>query len=127
MNRAEQREKDFARALDALTEGAAAAKSALEVDGVIQRFEFTYELFWKLLSDRLREQGLDAKSPKRCFDEGQKLGWIVDEGIAFAMLNDRNETVHRYGKTISRQIFRRIKKQYVPFLRRSFDILSEKE
>jgi hypothetical protein len=79
MNRAEQREKDFARALDALTEGAGEAKSALEIDGVIQRFEFTYELFWKLLSDRLREQGLDAQSPKRCFGDYAEFG-IVTKG-----------------------------------------------
>jgi len=36
-------------ALNKLTEGVENARDELDRDGVIQRFEFTFESFWKLL------------------------------------------------------------------------------
>lgn len=39
----------FKDALGRLREGAAQARDELDKDGVIQRFEFTFELMWKAL------------------------------------------------------------------------------
>jgi nucleotidyltransferase substrate binding protein (TIGR01987 family) len=34
------------------------------MDGTIQRFEFTFELFWKTLRRFLQQEGIDTASPK---------------------------------------------------------------
>jgi len=58
MKRLEQVKEDFERALKALEQAANEAESDLEIDGMIQRFEFTYELLWKLLKLYLEREGI---------------------------------------------------------------------
>ena len=61
--------RNFSRALrrlqDALEEGAEALNE-LEQEGVIQRFEYTFELAWQTLKDRLEHDGivLNAVTPR---------------------------------------------------------------
>ena len=43
-------------------EGDIEALSALELEGLIQRFEFAFELGWKLLEDRLEHDGVSLMS-----------------------------------------------------------------
>jgi nucleotidyltransferase substrate binding protein (TIGR01987 family) len=69
MKRLEQTENDFTNALKALEQAVSEATRDLEIDGAIQRFEFTYELFWKLLRAYLQEQGIIVNTPKECFKE----------------------------------------------------------
>ena len=67
ISRWRQRLGDFENALSRLNE-ALTMKSfdELEKDGVIQRFEFTFELAWKTLKDYLEDQGfIDVSSPKK--------------------------------------------------------------
>lgn len=46
MKRVEQARQELEKGLAALEEAVDLAHTDLEVDGTIQRFEFTYELFW---------------------------------------------------------------------------------
>ena len=85
----------------------------LEIDGAIQRFEFTFELFWKLLKIYLETQGFISLSPKACFKDAYKIGLLQNQEIVIKMLDDRNLSVHTYDHKISRKIFERIKKEYV--------------
>jgi nucleotidyltransferase substrate binding protein (TIGR01987 family) len=75
MKRFEQVKDDFERALKALEESVVEAESDLEIDGVIQRFEFTYELLWKLLKIYLEREGIIAKTPRECFKESFRLAF----------------------------------------------------
>ena len=59
----------FESAFIKLKEGADRAKDELEEDGVIQRFEFTFELFWKALKIFLQEKGILARTPRDVFKE----------------------------------------------------------
>ncbi len=103
----------FKRAFDKLREGALCAHLELEVDGVIQRFEFTFELLWKTLRVFLKEKGIDAKTPKDCLKEAFRLGWLQEESQFLQMLEDSNETSHVYEEKKAREIFERIKGRYV--------------
>ena len=108
--------KRFKDAFVKLKEGSVRAKLELEIDGVIQRFEFTFELLWKTLRIFLKEQGVDVKTPKDCLKEAFRLGWLKEEQIFIQMLEDRNETSHVYEEKKAREIFARIKSQYVALI-----------
>lgn len=105
-------------AFSQLKEGSETAQAELEIDGVIQRFEFTFELFWKALKIILEDKGVAAKTPRDVLKEAFRLEWLDNEGLFLNMLEDRNRSSHIYSKKTSREIFERIKNSYVPAISR---------
>ena len=105
-------------AIKRLDEGVKEAKDNLGRDGVIQRFEFTFELLWKTLRLFLLDEGIITKSPKESLKEGFKFGLIKDEEIFLDMLEDINLTSHIYSEEVSAEIFKRIKTRYLTPLKR---------
>lgn len=99
-----------------LKEGVHQAKDELEKDGVIQRFEFTFEMAWKSLKIVLFKEGIDARTPKQCLKEAFRLVLIEEEKAFLDMLEDRNKMSHIYNQEEADKIFQRIKKDYVPAL-----------
>ena len=70
-------------------------------DGIIQRFEFTFELGWKTLKEVFESEGLiGLNSPKMVLKEAFVSRLIEDEGIWLKMLMDRNATSHIYSENI---------------------------
>ena len=100
-------------AIKRLDEGVKEAKDNLGRDGVIQRFEFTFELLWKTLRLFLLDEGIITKSPKESLKEGFKFGLIKDEEIFLDMLEDINLTSHIYSEEVTKEIFKRIKTRYL--------------
>lgn len=100
-------------AFQRLEEGINSVKDDLDKDGVIQRFEFTFELLWKTVKVHLEDKGILCKSPKDCLQQAFKYGLITDELVYLNMLNDRNRTSHLYGQSTSEEIFNNIKSNYV--------------
>jgi nucleotidyltransferase substrate binding protein (TIGR01987 family) len=127
MKRLDQIKDDFRHALTSLEEAVSQAKSDLEIDGSIQRFEFTYELFWKLLKTHLQREGIVANTLRECFKEAYKLGLLGDEEGALTMIEDRNLTVHLYDKDSSRTIFERIKSAHIEVFRATWDKVVRRE
>jgi nucleotidyltransferase substrate binding protein (TIGR01987 family) len=95
------------------------------VDASIHRFEFTFELFWKLLKGLLESEGIDKHSPKQILIAAYSAYMINDEKIWLAMLEDRNNTSHTYKEKLADEIYLRIKK-YVKVLRSEFEDLKKK-
>lgn len=101
------------QALGTLEEGYrehdAQAANRLMRDGVIQRFEYTYELSWKLLKRYLEEiQGLndvDALGRKELFRHGHEARLIEDPLRWFAYHQARNLTSHIYAEGIAQQVY----------------------
>ncbi len=116
---------DFGHALDRLKESALIAKSELEIDGVIQRFEFTFELSWKVMKRFLENQGLVCNSPRGCLKEAFQVKLIQNETVWLQMLADRNASTHLYDQTASREIFNRITARFVPEFLELFKKISE--
>lgn len=104
-------------AFDKLDEGAKIADDELYKDGVIQRFEFTFELLWKTLKIYLENQGIIVRSPRESFKEAFKFNLIEDEKVFLDMLKDRNGTTHIYDKETAESIFNRIKLDYIPVIK----------
>jgi len=106
----------FNRAVERLKEAVQTAKSQLEKDGTIQRFEFTVELLWETLKAILSYQGIECYSPRDCIKKAYRYGIIEDDEILLDMLEDRNLSSHIYSQTTAEKIFERIKTVYVKFL-----------
>lgn len=96
-----------------LSEGVENAQDELDKDGVIQRFEFTFELLWKALKIFLEHHGISTKTPRDSLKEAFRIELFENEEIFLDMLEDRNMTSHIYDKQTSEEIFKRIKLQYL--------------
>lgn len=88
-------------------------------DSVITRFEYVFELFWKLLKALEEVEGFDEKSPRAAIVRAFQLGWIENETLWLDMLNDRNLSAHSYNEDLARQIYRNIH-TYFPELKKIY-------
>ena len=98
-----QKCENFCHAVDRLGEALAAwaaqPSSSVIRDGVIQRFEFTFELSWKSLRAYMQDQGADTSAivfSKQVFRSAYAAGLIQDEQAWLDMLDARNITSHVY-------------------------------
>ena len=82
-------------------------KSDLERDGVIQRFEYTFELCWKSIRKLLLEQGRSevSSSPKPLFRDAHQENLISDLDCWFGYVEARNRTSHTYNKKTAEEVF----------------------
>lgn len=114
-----QRFDNFCRAYNNLHEAIELSKirplSKLEEQGLIQSFEYTHELAWKVLKDYLQEQGftdiIGSKNATRiAFREG-----LIEQGeIWIAMIEARNQTSHSYNLEIAANISEKVRHVYYP-------------
>ncbi len=102
------RRDSFSRAIVRLNEALMASETDLSRDAAIQRFEFCFELAWKVIQERVRTEGLDCQSPKGCLKLAYKNGWLGDETGWLAMLEDRNRTAHTYDEALAKEVYRRL-------------------
>lgn len=85
----------------------------LQRDGLIKRFEFTFELAWKTLKDLFHDEGLiGMNSPKTILREAFSSGLINDQDLWLLMLDDRNSTTHIYEESLAMDICERIIRTY---------------
>lgn len=118
---------DYKRASARLNE---ATKIQLEsdivYDGVIQRFEFTFELSWKLMKIFLEYTGItEIKSPRATIREAFTYGLIEDGEQWIDMMVDRNKTSHLYDEREAKLIYEKIKSNYSHILSNLYDKLEE--
>ena len=86
-------------------------------DGMIQRFEFSFELAWKSLKEYMAEQGVaDLQFPKQVLQEAYAAGLIDHEEIWLEMLRARNSMSHIYDDMLAAQIADRIQHTLLPAL-----------
>lgn len=114
------------KAFETLKEGTIQANSQLEKDGVIQRFEYTFEIFWKTLKILLSYLGIECHSPRSCIKEAFRQGFIEDDEIFLDMLEDRNRSSHIYEEKTAEEIFERIKEVYTETLENTIKNLEKK-
>ncbi|MBC7765030.1 MAG: nucleotidyltransferase substrate binding protein [Hyphomonadaceae bacterium] len=93
--------------------------SMLEQEGVIQRFEYTYELAWKTLKDYLQDNGntiLPEVTARAVFKEAFSAGIIKDGQVFIDMMLSRNLLSHCYDFAKFKEIIQLTKVQYLPAL-----------
>lgn len=90
----------------------------MEEQGLIQSFEYTFELAWKTLQDLLEEKAgyIDIKGPRPVLMQAFKDGYLTNGEKWMEMLKDRNRTVHTYDEEIAREIIAAITQDYYGLL-----------
>ncbi len=86
--------------------------SDLEKEGMIQRFEYNFELAWKTLKDYLEANGTITKFPREVIKEAFKNEIIKDGELWMEMLDKRNLSVHTYNEKIFNNLTRDIAEKY---------------
>jgi nucleotidyltransferase substrate binding protein (TIGR01987 family) len=90
----------------------------LEQEGVIQRFEYTWELAWKTLKDYLEYKGIVLVdiTPRQVIKEAASCGVFneatIDGSIFIEMLEARNELSHTYDFEKFKVLLEKIQNQY---------------
>lgn len=97
--------KTLEKALGSLEEIMGEPYSIIVRDATIQRFEYTFELAWKLLRKVGRIEGLEAVSPRQAIRSAHELGLLEDIDIWFEMVEDRNRTSHTYNEETAGEVF----------------------
>jgi len=102
--------------------------SLLEKEGIVQRFEFTLELGWKTLKDKMEYDGIvfDKISPKMVAKVAYNAKYIQDVELWIQMINDRNLLSHTYDFDKTEKIIRSVQQQYTPLLSDLYRSLKEK-
>ncbi|MDF0728953.1 nucleotidyltransferase substrate binding protein [Cytobacillus sp. S13-E01] len=100
-------------------------KSEIEKAGIIQFFEMTFELAWKVLKDYLEAQGFIVKSPRDTVKQAFQIGLIEEGHIWMDALSKRNLTTHTYDEAFAEKFVGEIKQLYFPIFKSLYDKLSE--
>ena len=77
----------------------------LEKQGVVQTFEFTHELAWKVLKDFLEDQGeQNIRGSKDATRAGFKVLLIREGELWMAMIQSRNISSHTYDEATAESL-----------------------
>ena len=86
------------------------------LDATIQRFEFCFELAWKLMKVVLEYEGSEVNSPRSTIREAWKQGLIADAEAWLDMMEKRNLSAHTYDEHSAWGIYRVVKERYIALL-----------
>jgi nucleotidyltransferase substrate binding protein (TIGR01987 family) len=114
-----QRFQNFDRAYVLLREALEKGPSALnqlEKEGVIQRFEYTFELAWKTVKDYLEEGGVvfATATPRQVLKDAFAMKIIADGQVWIDMLDHRNLLSHTYNLASFEKAAEAIWARYLP-------------
>lgn len=120
-----QRFENFRKALMRLQEAVAILSSNEDRDdaidyllkeGLIQRFEYTHELAWKVMKDYAEYQGYtDVRGSRDAFRLALRMG-IIDDARWMESISDRNLTSHNYDEEVAQDVYEAIISKYYPLL-----------
>lgn len=110
------------KSLATLEEGArqmrAGELNQIGKDGLIHRFEITFELAWKTMGDRLRGVGHKVKmSPAHVIREAFAADLIENADVWMQAMDARNNTSHMYDNERAALIAEQVVANYLPAFR----------
>ena len=86
----------------------------IEQAGVIQAFEFTYEVFWQFFKVCASESGqTQILGPRDAFKFAFSSGFIESDSEWLSMIPQRNDTVHSYNDEVSERVFNNVNLKFV--------------
>jgi len=110
------------KAINSLREALASPpRNTLERDGVIQRFEYSFELLWKTAKRVLQKIGIVSNSPRSVIRDLAKQGLIMNAELWLLLLEARNYTSHSYNEEVAQWVFQ----QSTTFLTEADELISK--
>lgn len=92
--------------------------SNLEEQGLIQAFEFTHELAWKMMKDYFVRQGNPSITGSRdATREAFQMGLIGEGETWMEMIKSRNQTSYTYNEETAHEIVNLIRNAYTSLFR----------
>ena len=120
-----QRFQNYEKAFKRLSRAVEVVKSAPDDDllqsGLVQTYEYTFELAWKTLKDYLALEGFEVRSPRETIRQGFQSGYIMNGEDWLQALADRNLTTYIYDDEIIARVLSGIFERYF-FLLQDFYI-----
>ncbi len=100
----------------------------LEKEGVIQRFEYTMELAWKVMKDYLEYQGIvfEQVTPRAVIRKAFEAKLIGDGQTWMNALDARNRMSHTYDFSQFEEVIKKIKQSYLAAMDDLHIVLVEK-
>jgi|SRR6056297_2549873 len=99
----------------------------LSKEGLVQRFEYTFELAWKTLKDYLEAEGVMTKFPRETIKEAFR-GNLINNGEAWMeMLEKRNLLAHTYDERNFKEALQRINGKYYPEINALYQRLKDEQ
>lgn len=109
MTKLEALKKQYSSAVERFEESLQAEKSDMARDSAIMRFEFSFDLSWKIIKAFLEEdRGIKCVSPVGCFKEAYHQGIIGYDDVWIKMVKDRNFVVHTYKEEKAEELFSKL-------------------
>jgi len=111
------KKKDFEKSLINLKKAIDAYKgepeNILYQAALVQYFEISSELAWKLLRDILIREGVEnINTPRMVLKEALKAGFIKNGDLWMQVIDDRNKSSHIYDEFLAQSIMRNISDEY---------------
>jgi nucleotidyltransferase substrate binding protein (TIGR01987 family) len=102
--------------------------SDLEQEGLIQRFEYTYELAWKTMKDYLEDNGINLSpvTPRNVIKEAFAAGVIGNGQTWIDMMLHRNMLAHTYDFSRFTDVLTAIEEKYLNAFRELHKWLNDK-
>ncbi len=103
--------------------------SALEQEGIVQRYEFCFELAWKTLKDYLEYSGIviDPVTPRNTIKHAFAANIIANGELWIEMLEKRNLLSHTYDRSLLEKALHDLKDRFLPALEASYEFLLDKK
>jgi len=97
----------------------------LQGAGLVQSFEFTFELAWKTLKDYLQNQGLEVQFPREVIKQAFATQLIKDGTLWIEMLDKRNELTHTYNQEQAQKAVQTIRNKYFPPIEQVYQMMKK--
>ncbi len=121
-----QRFQNFSKAMSQLQKFIEKGENLneLEEQGMIQAFEYTFELAWNLIKDYYEFQGSsNIQGSRDAFRLAFNRGLISDGDAWMKMIESRTKTSHTYNEETADEIAKAVLNQYYQLFRNLFETM----
>ena len=127
-----QRLNNYSKALQNLKSACELSKkrklSQLEKQGLIQAFEFTYELAWKTIKEFFVSQGdVEILGSRDAFTLAFNRGLVTKGDVLMDIIKSRQRTSHTYNETQANEIYNDIIQRYSTAFEEIYNVLNKEK